>query len=133
MKRHYALLFVFNLMMTGVITAQADDRIKGVDFYQDVRGSIVYKTYCILCHGIKADGAGRAANNYNPRPANLTISVATDAYKEAIIRKGGAAMGRSEFMPPWGLELTDEQIKDVVFYLGVINLNKPPKSNGKNK
>ena len=42
-------------------------------------------------------------------------------------RKGGAAMGRSEFMPPWGLELTDEQIKDVVFYLGVINVNNLPK------
>ena len=36
-------------------------------------------------------------------------------------------MGRSEFMPPWGLELSDEQIKDVVFYLGVINVNNLPK------
>ena len=33
-------------------------------------------------------------------------------------------MSRSELMPPWGLELTDEQISDVVFYLGVINTNK---------
>lgn len=133
MKHNYALLFASSLILFSANAVQADDRIKDVDFYQDVRGSIVYKTYCILCHGIKADGTGRAASNYNPRPANLTVSVATDAYKEAIIRKGGAAMGRSEFMPPWGLELTDEQIKDVVFYLGVINVNKPPKGNGKKK
>ena len=30
-------------------------------------------------------------------------------------------MGRSSFMPPWGQELTDEQIQDVVFYLSVIH------------
>lgn len=133
MKQNYALLFASLWVLSGANAAQADDRIKDVDFYQDVRGSIVYKTYCILCHGIKADGAGRAANNYNPRPANLTVSVATDAYKEAIIRKGGAAMGRSEFMPPWGLELTDEQIRDVVFYLGVININKPARKSDKKR
>jgi hypothetical protein len=32
-------------------------------------------------------------------------------------------MGRSPFMPPWGQELTDEQVRDVVYYLGVINVN----------
>jgi mono/diheme cytochrome c family protein len=32
-------------------------------------------------------------------------------------------MGRSAFMPPWGQELTDEQIRDVVYYLSVINVN----------
>ena len=132
MKKHLALVVTSLWFLSGTTVTNADDRIKGVDFYQDVRGSIVFKTYCILCHGIKADGTGRAAGNYNPRPANLTTSIATDAYKEAIIRKGGAAMGRSQFMPPWGLELTDEQIKDVVFYLGVINVdNFPKKVDGK--
>lgn len=124
MKKNIIFLFMSMWVACGVAVAQAGDQIKDVDFYQDVRGSIVYKTYCILCHGVKADGTGRAAGNYNPRPANLTISTATDSYKEAIIRKGGAAMGRSEFMPPWGLELSEEQIKDVVFYLGVINVNR---------
>ena len=133
MKKHLALVVTSLWFLSGTTVTNADDRIKGVDFYQDVRGSIVFKTYCILCHGIKADGTGRAAGNYNPRPANLTTSIATDAYKEAIIRKGGAAMGRSQFMPPWGLELSDEQIKDVVFYLGVINVNNLPKKvDGKN-
>ena len=127
MKKHLALLVTSMWVLFGICAAQAEDRIKSVDFYQDVRGSIVYKTYCTLCHGVKADGTGRAASNYTPRPANLTASLVSDAYKEAIIRKGGAAMGRSEFMPPWGLELSDEQIKDVVFYLGVINVNNLPK------
>lgn len=81
------------------------------------RGDIVFKNYCILCHGVKADGAGRAAKLYSPKPANLVLSDKNDEYKELIIRRGGAALGRSEFMPPWNNELTHEQITDVVAYL----------------
>jgi mono/diheme cytochrome c family protein len=91
--------------------------------FKDVRGYIVFKTHCVMCHGIHADGNGRAAKNYNPRPANLRLSDKSEKYKEMIISKGGAAMGRSAFMPPWGQELTDEQIHDVVYYLSVINVN----------
>ncbi|MBI3898430.1 MAG: cytochrome c [Gammaproteobacteria bacterium] len=92
----------------------------------DVRGSIVFRTYCVLCHGPHADGEGRAAKNLMPPPANLTVSAASDEYKERIIRNGGAAVERSPFMPPWGQELTDEQIHDVIAYLRVININHRP-------
>lgn len=88
------------------------------------RGEIVFQHYCILCHGIKADGAGRAAKLYNPKPANLVMSDKNDAYKELIIRQGGKALGRSEFMPPWGNELTDEQISDVIAFLRSIQASK---------
>ncbi len=81
------------------------------------RGGIVFGHYCVLCHGPKADGAGRAAKLYNPKPANLVMSDKNDQYKELIIRQGGKTIGRSEFMPPWGQELSDEQITDVVAYL----------------
>lgn len=82
-----------------------------------LRGDIVFHNYCVLCHGINADGRGRAARIYDPKPANLRASTRPDAYKEAIIRKGGKALGRSAYMPPWGEELTDEQVADVVAYL----------------
>ena len=45
------------------------------------------------------------------------MSERNDAYKELIVRRGGKALGRSEFMPPWGNELTDEQISDVIAFL----------------
>ena len=82
-----------------------------------VRGSIVFRTYCVLCHGTGGHGDGRAAKMYTPRPANLTISPFNDAYKEMIIRGGGASVGRSSFMPPWGDELTDEQLHDLIAFL----------------
>ena len=82
-----------------------------------IRGSIAFRTYCVLCHGAEGKGDGRAARMYTPRPANLTVSPFNDTYKEMIIRGGGASVGRSAFMPPWGEELTDEQIRDVVAFL----------------
>jgi mono/diheme cytochrome c family protein len=81
------------------------------------RGTIVFLNYCTTCHGVNADGTGRAAKMYNPKPANLRASLMPDAYKEMIIRRGGQAMSRSEFMPPWNDELTNEQIKDTINYL----------------
>ena len=88
------------------------------------RGGLVYANYCVTCHGLNADGNGRAARLYNPRPANLRMSDKNDAYFGMIIRKGGAASGRSEFMPTWEAELTNEQINDLVSYLRSINAAK---------
>ena len=85
------------------------------------RGSLVFINYCVTCHGPNADGNGRAARLYDPRPANLRASEKNAAYMTLIIRNGGKAMGRSEFMPPWGEELTEEQISDVTSYLQSIN------------
>ena len=82
-----------------------------------IRGSIAFRTYCVLCHGATGKGDGRAAKMYTPRPANLTVSPFPDAYTEMIIRGGGPAVGRSPYMPPWGDELTDEQIHDLVAFL----------------
>lgn len=89
------------------------------------RGGLVYANYCVTCHGMNADGNGRAARLYTPRPANLRGSDKNDQYVSLIIRKGGAALGRSEFMPTWEAELTEEQVRDLVAYLRSINMNTP--------
>jgi len=88
---------------------------------QTFRGSLVFFNYCVTCHGPNADGNGRAAKLYSPRPANLRASEKNVEYMRLIVRGGGRSMGRSEFMPPWGEELTDEQIDDVTLYLQSIN------------
>ena len=93
-----------------------------------VRGSIAFRTYCVLCHGADGRGDGRAAKLYTPRPANLTVSPFGDAYKEMIIRGGGASVGRSSFMPPWGDELSEEQIHDLVAFLRELRKTGKPAS-----
>jgi mono/diheme cytochrome c family protein len=89
------------------------------------RGGLVYANYCVTCHGINADGNGRAARLHNPRPANLRASDKNDEYIRLIVIKGGEAMGRSPKMPPWAEELTDEQITDVVAFVRSVNVNTP--------
>jgi len=84
---------------------------------QDKRGEAVFKANCILCHGVKGDGKGRASVLFNPPPANLTKSDKNDEYKKMIITYGGAAMGRSPVMPIWGEQLSSQEIEDVVNYL----------------
>jgi cytochrome c oxidase cbb3-type subunit 3 len=84
------------------------------------RGEVVFKTNCILCHGERADGNGRAAALFNPRPANLRQSTKTADYKRKIIQRGGEAMGRSSVMPAWREKLTDTEIADLLAYLQTI-------------
>jgi len=86
------------------------------------RGGLVYANYCVTCHGMNADGNGRAARLYDPRPANLRASDKNDAYLALIVRMGGEKLGRWPKMPPWGEELTDEQIRDLVAFVRSVNV-----------
>lgn len=82
-----------------------------------IRGNVAFQNYCVLCHGPEGLGNGRAAKLHNPKPFNLTTSTAPRYYIAEMVRKGGEAMGRGKGMPPWGEQLTDEQINDVLNFL----------------
>ncbi len=110
------LIFLF-AASSRVFALEANDK-------SVIRGSIVFRTYCVLCHGENADGKGRLAEGKIPPPANLTKTFLNDAQKEEIIRKGGMGVGRSPFMPPWKDELSNEQIKDVISYINYISKSK---------
>ena len=88
------------------------------------RGGLVYANYCVTCHGMNADGNGRAARLYTPRPANLRATDKNDAYLALIVRLGGEKLGRSPKMPPWGEELTEEQMRDVVAFVRSVSADK---------
>ena len=136
MKRHLArtvqaTVALAGLVMAATLFAQSAQKVpQGSLLPKDsvdaatFRGGLVFANYCVTCHGINADGNGRAARLYNPKPANLRMSDKNDAYYALIVRKGGATLGRSEFMPSWEAELTNEQIADLVAYLRSINAAK---------
>jgi cytochrome c oxidase cbb3-type subunit 3 len=106
---------------------QINDVVEYVAIVKDqiLRGDVVFKTNCVLCHGIKADGKGRASVLFDPPPADLTRSDKNDEYKKMIVTLGGKAMGRSEVMPIWGEQLTEQQIDDVVAYLRTVLVPQP--------
>jgi cytochrome c oxidase cbb3-type subunit III len=92
------------------------------------RGEVVFKTNCVLCHGVRGDGKGRAAALYDPPPADLTETDKSDEYKEQIIRQGGSALGRSSAMPIWERRLTKSEIADLIPYLRSISVKAAPRS-----
>lgn len=81
-------------------------------------GEDLYNHYCALCHGAEGLGDGRMARVIrDPPPFNLTRSRVPAGYIKLIVRQGGAALMRSERMPPFGEELSDSELDVLVEHL----------------
>ncbi len=84
-------------------------------------GRKLYANYCVTCHGDKGKGDGAAAKSLPAKPADHTNGVLMnqhdDKFLTAIIAKGGSAVGKSSFMPPWGSALDENQIRDLVAFI----------------
>jgi mono/diheme cytochrome c family protein len=97
------------------------------------RGRVLYDHYCAICHGMT--GGGDGFNAYNLKTAfGLTPTAFGDSATFrglradtalAMIRDGGAAVGRSPAMPPWGKTLTPGEIMDVWRYIRSLALEAP--------
>ena len=116
-----ALAAIFLIAFGGV--AVAADSTKS-DPASEARGQIVYGKFCSKCHGMDATGNGKDAYKYKPAPTNFRIAGAARAYMLEMTKKGGKAMGRSEDMPEWGADLTEDQIQDVVNYIMSVRIVK---------
>ena len=81
-------------------------------------GRVIFKRRCTLCHGPNGDGKGKMAKIIkNPPPFNLTLSASPDDYLLKLISGGGESMGRSAKMPPFGEELSENDIRSVILYI----------------
>jgi mono/diheme cytochrome c family protein len=84
-------------------------------------GKILYGQVCAVCHGAGGKGDGPTAAALFPRPADHTdpayMKTLADEHLYRVIHGGGAAIGRSPLMPPWGGALNEQDIKDVVAYV----------------
>ena len=88
--------------------------------YETRVGREVYQHYCQTCHGDSGAGDGFNAFNLDPRPRDFSdpaFQKKTDADTRDAIRRGGAGVGLSPLMPPWGRTLSDRQIDDLILYL----------------
>ena len=91
-------------------------------------GRKLYGTYCSTCHGEKGKGDGLAAKSLPVKPADHTngsiMNQLSDKFLLDVISKGGSAVGKSAFMPPWGGQLDEKQIRDIIAYIR--NIAEPP-------
>jgi mono/diheme cytochrome c family protein len=96
-------------------------------------GQKLYATYCSSCHGDKGRGDGAAGKALPVKPADHTdgklMNSFSDEFLLNIIAKGGAAVGKSAFMPAWGGVLKENQLQDLVTY--VRSLASTQKASGK--
>ena len=81
----------------------------------------LFAQQCAACHGPTGKGDSPAAAALNPKPADLTnkayLAGLKDQYLFDLIQKGGAAVGKSPLMPPFGAKLKDADIRNVIAYL----------------
>ena len=91
-------------------------------------GKATYEKICSTCHGMKGKGDGPAAAVLPTKPRNHTdgkyMNTLKDDYLFKIIKEGGAAVGKAQFMPAWGSQLKDQEIWNVIAY--VRTLAVPP-------
>ncbi|MCI0483577.1 MAG: c-type cytochrome [candidate division NC10 bacterium] len=84
-------------------------------------GKAKYDLLCSSCHGTTGKGDGPAAAALNPKPRSLAdvqyMKGLTDDHLFKVIKDGGPAVGKSPLMAPWGGQLKDPEIWDVVAYI----------------
>lgn len=81
----------------------------------------LYRTHCAACHGTQGAGDGWNAPQLDRPPAQHTnaraMSMRTDDGLFDAIYAGGAILGGSARMPPFGQTLTTQQIRLLVSYI----------------
>jgi mono/diheme cytochrome c family protein len=84
-------------------------------------GQEKYNQFCVACHDSDGAAKGPGALAMNPKPRNLTDAKwqasVDDAHITKVIKEGGAAVGLSPTMAPWGGALNDAEIAEVVKYV----------------
>jgi mono/diheme cytochrome c family protein len=84
-------------------------------------GREIFQHYCQTCHGETGAGDGFNAFNLDPRPRDISDPAfqkkKTDAELADAIQRGGAGVGLSALMPPWGRTLSRAEVDEVVLYI----------------
>jgi len=96
--------------------------------YEARRGKASFTHYCQTCHGETGAGDGFNAFNLDPHPRDLSDhefqKKKSDADLADAITRGGAGVGLSSLMPPWGHTLSARQIGEVVLYIRTLPMAK---------
>lgn len=94
---------------------------KGFAQNDALAGRELFKSNCSPCHGESGKGDGPGGQVLPVKPANLGERIAENGYSDQylfdVIGKGGASVGKSNFMPAWSGALSDQQIRQIVSFL----------------
>lgn len=83
-----------------------------------VHGEELYLRYCQGCHGPDGRGGGKAfMPHVGPLAKKGYIDLIDDDTLTLVIKEGGAAVGKSGYMPSWKDTLPDPAIADIIAYI----------------
>jgi mono/diheme cytochrome c family protein len=96
------------------------------------KGKVLYEYYCALCHGKTGNADGFNAYNLKTPPTRHTdpilMGTLSDTQIQEIIRRGGAALGRSPQMPQWKNILTEREIAYITSYIRILAAPEPSRT-----
>ncbi len=105
---------------------RAEERGTGDLTYAESQGKHLFLSYCATCHGDDGHGDGQNASNLTPPPPDLRASknLGDATYARKVIAQGSASVGRSPLSPPWGRNLSSQELDYLVAYCQSINRSK---------
>jgi len=85
-------------------------------------GKQLFDFYCAQCHGLKGKGDGpNVTKHFKTDPRNFTdvpeMQKLSKADVKTVITDGGAAISKSELMPPWGKTISAADIDKIAAYV----------------
>ncbi|MGH7829284.1 MAG: c-type cytochrome [Candidatus Binatia bacterium] len=106
-------LAVLLLIGPAVVTAQTKGNSK--------RGEGLYIEKCVLCHGSQGHGwdwSKRVEKPPIPIPDLIkVVPQRSDQHLFDVVQGGGEAVGKTRLMPPFGFQLSDAEVWDLVAYM----------------
>ena len=92
--------------------------------YQQAQGKRIFYQQCVWCHGDTTPAGPSNRSNLTPVPPLLNdgtvLNAESDENMRNIVTLGGAAMGKSPMMPPYGRMLSAEEIRSVIAFTRAI-------------
>ncbi|MGH7773134.1 MAG: c-type cytochrome [Candidatus Binatia bacterium] len=105
-------LLLFLLLSTPLFAQPRGDAKNGRELYMEK---------CVLCHGSQGEGWDWTKKVPNPpMPVPDLAQVAperSDQFLFDVVKGGGEAVGKTRFMPPFGFQLSDQEVWDLVAYM----------------
>lgn len=113
------LLAAILLLAAPALAQQRGDAKKGRELYMEK---------CVLCHG--AQGEGWDWKKKVEKPPIPVPDLAREAPNRSdqflfdVVKDGGEAVGQTRFMPPFGFQLSDQEVWDLIAYLRSLGKKK---------
>ncbi len=118
--RLLGLAFLLVLGVAGPVVAELTGNVE--------RGKEIYQERCILCHGALGQGWDWKKVVRPPVPVpdlRKVVPQRSDEYLRTVIRDGGEAVGLTRFMPAFGFNMSEQDLRDVVAFLRWLQRQTP--------